>query len=162
EAALASLHESDAVARRIAHTRDQRERLYETLAGAGLEPIRSHGNFVYADVPGGDGDGLAERLLHKGFIVRELRGFGAPGAVRVERVLAPEPRHVARLGCRLERPVGPPEPARRQLLAAHPHVGEAAGPCGALQVARRERVDVDAPFEARLLVLAPRHRPLPD
>ena len=31
----------------------------------------------------GDGDGLAERLLREGFIVRALRGFGAPGAIRV-------------------------------------------------------------------------------
>ena len=41
------------------------------------------GNFVYADVPGGDGDGLAESLLQEGFIVRALRGFGATGAIRV-------------------------------------------------------------------------------
>ena len=83
EAALASLHETEAVARRIAHTREARDQLHDTLAAAGLEPIRSHANFVYADVPGGDGDGLADRLLHKGFIVRALRAFGAPGAIRV-------------------------------------------------------------------------------
>ena len=83
EAALASLHEVDAVRRRIAHTRDARDELFETLTAAGLDPIRSHANFVYADVPGGDGDGLADRLLHAGFIVRALRAFGAPGAIRV-------------------------------------------------------------------------------
>jgi len=83
EAALASLHETDAVRRRIVHTRDARDQLYETLALAGLEPVRSHANFVYADVPDGDAEGLAERLLHAGFVVRALRGFGAPGAIRV-------------------------------------------------------------------------------
>jgi histidinol-phosphate aminotransferase len=83
EAAFASLHETDAVRRRIAHTRAARDELYETLRAAGLDPIRSHANFVYADVPGLDGDGLADRLLHAGFIVRALRGFGAPGAIRV-------------------------------------------------------------------------------
>jgi histidinol-phosphate aminotransferase len=83
EAALASLHETDAVRRRIAHTRAARDQLYETLAVAGLDPIRSHANFVYADVPGGDADGLADRLLRAGFIVRALRGFGAPRAIRV-------------------------------------------------------------------------------
>ena len=83
EAALASLHETEAVRRRIAHTRAARDELHDTLAGAGLDPIRSHANFVYADVPGGDGDGLADRLLHAGFIVRALRAFGAPGAIRV-------------------------------------------------------------------------------
>jgi histidinol-phosphate aminotransferase len=83
EAALASLHEKDAVHRRIAHTRAARDDLHDTLAAAGLDPIRSHANFVYADVPGGDADGLAERLLQAGFIVRALRAFGAPGAIRV-------------------------------------------------------------------------------
>jgi histidinol-phosphate aminotransferase len=83
EAALASLHEVDAVQRRIAHTRAARDELYETLAAAGLDPIKSHANFVYADVPGADADGLADRLLRAGFIVRALRGFGAPGAIRV-------------------------------------------------------------------------------
>jgi histidinol-phosphate aminotransferase len=83
EAARASLHEVDAVARRIAHTCAARDALHATLASAGLDPIRSHANFVYADVPGGDGDGMADRLLHAGFIVRALRAFGAPGAIRV-------------------------------------------------------------------------------
>ena len=83
EAALASLHETEAVRRRIAHTRVARDELHDTLAAAGLDPIRSHANFVYADVPGGDADGLADRLLHAGFIVRALRAFGAPGAIRV-------------------------------------------------------------------------------
>jgi histidinol-phosphate aminotransferase len=83
EAALASLHETEAVARRIAHTRKARDDLYDTLAAARLDPIRSQANFVYADVADGDGDGLADRLLHAGFMVRALRGFGAPGAIRV-------------------------------------------------------------------------------
>jgi histidinol-phosphate aminotransferase len=83
EAALASLHETEAVARRIAHTRQLRDELHDTLAAAGLDPIPSHANFVYADVPDGDADGLADRLLHAGFIVRALRAFGAPGAIRV-------------------------------------------------------------------------------
>jgi histidinol-phosphate aminotransferase len=83
EAAFASLHETAAVERRIAYTRTARDALHDTLAGAGLDPIPSHANFVYADVPGGDADGLAERLLRAGFIVRALRAFGAPGAIRV-------------------------------------------------------------------------------
>jgi histidinol-phosphate aminotransferase len=83
EAALASLHEHDAVAIRIDHARRSREFLRETLAASGLDPQPAQTNFVYADVPGGDGDGLADRLLHEGVIVRALRGFGAPGAIRV-------------------------------------------------------------------------------
>jgi histidinol-phosphate aminotransferase len=83
EAALASLHERDAVALRIDHARRAREFLSDTLAAAGLDPQPSQTNFVYADVPGGNGDGLADGLLHAGVIVRALRGFGAPQAIRV-------------------------------------------------------------------------------
>lgn len=81
DAALASVGAS--VADRVEHARAARARLVATLSGAGLDPIAPQGNFVYADVPGGDGDGLAERLLREGVIVRALRGFGAPGAIRV-------------------------------------------------------------------------------
>ena len=84
EAALASLGETDAVALRVAHARRARERLRETLAGAGLDPEPSQANFVYADVPDGDGAALAGRLLREeGMLVRELPGFGAPGGIRV-------------------------------------------------------------------------------
>ena len=81
--ALASLHEHDAVGLRVEHARRARHFLERSLASAGLEPEPSQANFVYADVPGGDADGLAERLLREGYIVRALGGFGAPGAIRV-------------------------------------------------------------------------------
>ena len=83
EAALASLHEGHAIGGRIAHARHARGALAAALAAAGLDPEPSQANFVYADVPGGDSAGLADRLLRRGFIVRELTGFGAPGAIRV-------------------------------------------------------------------------------
>jgi histidinol-phosphate aminotransferase len=84
EAALASLHEVEAVELRVRHARAARGRLFEALAAAGLDPEPSHANFVYADVPAGDGEGLARRLLEEeGVIVRALSGFGAPGAIRV-------------------------------------------------------------------------------
>src|SRR5918994_4379621 len=50
---------------------------------AALAPEPSQANFVYADVPGGDARGLADRLLREGYIVRALSDFGAPGAIRV-------------------------------------------------------------------------------
>jgi histidinol-phosphate aminotransferase len=81
EAALASLHEREAVELRVHHARAARDRLYEMLLGAGLEARPSQANFVYADC--GDGEALAARLLRKGFIVRALTGFGAPQAIRV-------------------------------------------------------------------------------
>jgi histidinol-phosphate aminotransferase len=83
EAALASLGEDEAVALRVDHARRGRAFLEEALRGAGLDPQPSQTNFVYADVPGGDGAALARRLLEAGVIVRELTGFGAPGAIRV-------------------------------------------------------------------------------
>jgi histidinol-phosphate aminotransferase len=83
EAALASLHERDAVAARIEHARRGRAELADALAGARLDPEPSQTNFVYAEVPGGDGAGLTERLLHEGVMVRALGGFGAPEAIRV-------------------------------------------------------------------------------
>jgi histidinol-phosphate aminotransferase len=83
EAAFASLHERDAVALRVDHARRARDFLFGALSDAGLEPTPSQANFVYADVPGGDGERLAHALLREGFIVRALTGFGAPGAIRV-------------------------------------------------------------------------------
>ena len=83
EAALASLHEQHAIGGRVGHARNAREQLRAALAGAGLDAQPSQANFVYAQVPSGDAAGLADRLLRAGFIVRELTGFGAPGAIRV-------------------------------------------------------------------------------
>ena len=39
-------------------------------------------NFLYVEV-GEDAEPLFESLLREGVIVRPLRGFGAPGAIRV-------------------------------------------------------------------------------
>ena len=84
EAALASMHEREAVGLRVSHAREARSLLFGMLAEAGLDPVPSQANFVYADVPGGDGEGLARALLEReGVIVRALTGFGAPGAIRV-------------------------------------------------------------------------------
>ncbi len=57
--------------------------LVDALAGAGLAPLPSQANFVYAETADGDGDRLADLLLREGFAVRALRGFGAAGAIRV-------------------------------------------------------------------------------
>jgi histidinol-phosphate aminotransferase len=82
-AAVASLAAREAVAARVADTRRVRRKLHDGMAAAGLDPVPSQTNFVYADVPGGNGASLADRLLRAGFIVRALGGFGAPGAIRV-------------------------------------------------------------------------------
>ena len=83
EAALAALGEREALTERVLHVREAREQLRGAMQGAGLAAVPSQANFVFADVPGGGGDELAGRLLREGFIVRAMRGFGAPGAIRV-------------------------------------------------------------------------------
>jgi histidinol-phosphate aminotransferase len=83
EAALASLRDREPVEMRVEHARKARRFLEDALGEAGLDPLPSQANFVYADVPGGDGEGLAQALLREGVIVRALSGFGAPGAIRV-------------------------------------------------------------------------------
>jgi histidinol-phosphate aminotransferase len=84
EAALASLDETEAVGDRIGHARRARRELLRVLAENGLRPRPSQANFVYAEVPDGDGAAFADRLLREaGVLVRELPGFGAPGAIRV-------------------------------------------------------------------------------
>ena len=85
EAALASLRRGARPWRcRIGHAAGPASALYETLAGGRARPEPSQANFVYADVPGGDGAALARRLLEEeGILVRELPGFGAPGGIRV-------------------------------------------------------------------------------
>jgi histidinol-phosphate aminotransferase len=84
EAALASMHERDALALRVEHARGGRVQLHRAMADAGLEPVPSQANFVFAEVPDGDGQRLARALLEQeGVIVRALAEFGAPGAIRV-------------------------------------------------------------------------------
>src|SRR5918992_2712150 len=84
EAALASLHEHDAVGLRVEHARGARVQLHRAMADAGLAPVPSQANFVYAEAPDGDGEALARALLEQeGVIVRGLAAFGAPGAIRV-------------------------------------------------------------------------------
>jgi histidinol-phosphate aminotransferase len=81
-AALASLHDEAELARRREENERGREQLAEILRGHCLEPVLpSLGNFLYVEV--GDAARVFEELLRQGVIVRPLRGFGAPSAIRV-------------------------------------------------------------------------------
>lgn len=51
---------------------EERERVAERLRGLGYEPLPSHANFLY--VPVGDPDGIADRLMRQGLVVRPVRG----------------------------------------------------------------------------------------
>ena len=82
-AAVASLDDAGEVARRRALNTAGLARLVELLREAGLDPAPGAvGNFVYVEVGEAVAD-LYERLLREGVIVRPLRGFGAPTAIRV-------------------------------------------------------------------------------
>jgi histidinol-phosphate aminotransferase len=81
-AALASLDDAAELGRRRAANAVGRVRIEAILRDQGLAPVPSLGNFLYVDV-GEDATPLYEALLRQGVIVRPLRGFGAPGAIRV-------------------------------------------------------------------------------
>ena len=81
-AAVASVGDEAELARRRAVNEAGLARLREIFDEAGMSPVPSVGNFVYADTRA-DAAVLYDRLLHEGVIVRPLGGFGAPTAIRV-------------------------------------------------------------------------------
>jgi histidinol-phosphate aminotransferase len=82
EAALASLHDDSEIARRRAVNRSAMAQLVATLRDHGLEPVEpAVANFVFVRV--GDAEALNDALLHRGVIVRPMRPFGAPDALRI-------------------------------------------------------------------------------
>jgi histidinol-phosphate aminotransferase len=82
EAALASLHDDSEIARRRAVNRSAMAQLVATLREHGLEPVEpAVANFVFVRV--GGAEALNEGLLHRGVIVRPMRPFGAPDALRI-------------------------------------------------------------------------------
>ncbi|MCC7362202.1 MAG: histidinol-phosphate transaminase [Anaerolineales bacterium] len=83
--------------RRLVH--DELQWLYAALDALDLSYVRSQANFVLiTDLPI-DGFTLAERLSHRGVIVRPMGGWGLPAAIRVT-VGAPE--HNQRFAAALE------------------------------------------------------------
>lgn len=85
-AALASLERQEAIDRRLDGVRTRREWLSRELAALGLAPLPSAGNFVFVEARRARrfaGGGLADALLERGVIVRDMGGFGAPGAIRI-------------------------------------------------------------------------------
>ena len=94
EAALASLGDEAEVARRRSVNRDAMALLLDVLREHGLEPpARPSRTSSFVRV--GDAEGLNDALLRQGVIVRPLRSFGAPDALRIT---AGTPDEVAFLG----------------------------------------------------------------
>jgi len=104
QAALASLDEAAEIARRRSVNEESMALLQNLLREHRLEPAGpAVANFLFVRV--GDADGLNDALLRRGVIVRPMRPFGAPDALRIT---AGTPEEVAFLGdalATLERPV---------------------------------------------------------
>jgi histidinol-phosphate aminotransferase len=99
EAALASLDETDELARRRAVNRQAMGDLDRVLRERGFAPAGpAVANFLFVEV--GDAAALADALLHEGVIVRPMGPFGAPGALRIT---AGTPDEIAFLAAALER-----------------------------------------------------------
>jgi histidinol-phosphate aminotransferase len=82
EAALASFDDAAEIARRRKVNRESMALLQGVLQRHGLEPAGpAVANFVFVRV--GDADAVNEALLHRGVIVRPMRPFGAPDALRI-------------------------------------------------------------------------------
>ncbi len=83
DAAVASLADTEELARRRAFNAQARAQLVELCIGLGLTLApRPVANFVYVEV-GEDSRPVFEALMREGVIVRPLAPFGAPGAIRV-------------------------------------------------------------------------------
>jgi histidinol-phosphate aminotransferase len=82
EAALASLGDTAEIDRRRSANREARRLLEETLREHGYEPVGpAVANFVFVRV--GDAEALNAALLRQGVVVRPMRPFGAPDALRI-------------------------------------------------------------------------------
>ena len=83
EAALASLDDTEEIARRRRLNAEGIVQLERAFEGRGLEVVApAAANFLFAET-GADSRPLFESLLREGVIVRPLHGFGAPTAIRV-------------------------------------------------------------------------------
>lgn len=82
-AALASLDAQAEIWDRVEHVKRARTQIFKYLSLAGHRPLASRANFVFAEVATGSGADVEAGLLGLGVAVRELSGFGAPGAFRV-------------------------------------------------------------------------------
>ncbi|MGZ4410564.1 MAG: histidinol-phosphate transaminase [Gaiellaceae bacterium] len=92
QAALASLSDEHELQRRRAVNRTGLARLSEILVRAGLRPVAEGvANFLCVDL-GRDSEPAFQALLRRGVVVRPLRGFGAPTAIRI--TVGTEPEHL--------------------------------------------------------------------
>lgn len=109
EAALASLADDEEIARRRGANREAMALLASTLRSHGLDPVGpAVANFVFVRAP--DAEALNDALLRRGVIVRPMRPFGDPDALRITAGTADE---IAFMSAALDEIALPTTAARR-------------------------------------------------
>lgn len=81
-AAAGAMGDAEHLERTLENNAEGTAWLTRELSALGFKPVPTWANFLYLDV-GEDGVDVAKRLQRAGVIVRPLRGWGAPRAIRV-------------------------------------------------------------------------------
>jgi histidinol-phosphate aminotransferase len=81
-AALAALKDEDHIGKTLRNNAEGTQWLFEQLSEMGFQPVPTWANFVYCDV-GEDSVAVVKRMQDEGVIIRPLRPWGAPTAIRV-------------------------------------------------------------------------------
>lgn len=81
-AAVAALGDTEHLANSVKVNEQGRKQIEEALEAVGARPIRSYGNFVFADL-GRSGREMFNLLLHKGVVTRPGDIFGCPSFLRI-------------------------------------------------------------------------------
>ena len=80
--ALAALRDEAHISRTLRNNAEGTQWLHDQFTQLGYSPVPTWANFVYCDVSE-DSVGVAKRLQDSGVIVRPLKPWGAPNAIRV-------------------------------------------------------------------------------
>ena len=80
--ALAALEDSEHIRQAVENNTNQSQRLFQAISDVGYAVTPTWGNFLYCDI-GQDARNFAERLRLEGILVRPLRPWGAPEAIRI-------------------------------------------------------------------------------
>jgi histidinol-phosphate aminotransferase len=81
-AALAALKDEAHIGKTLRNNVEGTQWISEQLSGMGFRPVPSWANFVYCDV-GEDSVAVVTRLQDEGVVIRPLKPWGAPTAIRV-------------------------------------------------------------------------------
>lgn len=81
-AAVASLEDGEHVRRCVENNAAGAAFLLKSLREMGYQPVETFANFIYVDV-GEDSAAVARRMEAEGIIIRPLKPWGAPSAIRV-------------------------------------------------------------------------------